>query len=182
MINPFKSFTPQFLVISFVLILGSLSISGYFIYQRIYSIGYNDCKAEYDQILSEQETKSQQLEDEYRERERKYQQQAEELTLRASKEKETYLSQLSAVERAYSDRLRQSENRARVYEQMSRGSTCSVGSLAAHAARLDRKLTEGRRLVTDLRNLIELRDSQLRTLGEELKLLGQNDADSRQDN
>ena len=75
---------------------------------------------------------------------------------------------LDAVKRDYTNRLRKSEQRAERYLQQAQGSTTDQYDLASHAAKLDRSVEEGRRLVTEFRSTLELRDSQVKSLATEI--------------
>ena len=69
----------------------------------------------------------------------------------------------------YSVRLSESEQRAKVYKRMSEQGKCQSSDLSDYTTRLDRSLTEGRQVVKLLRETLELRDNQLRQIGEQLK-------------
>lgn len=74
-----------------------------------------------------------------------------------------------AVARAeFAQRLRQSDARSGIYREQANGSTAERERLASHAAQLDRSLEEGRSVVRELRETVELRDEQLRQLGQQI--------------
>ena len=65
--------------------------------------------------------------------------------------------------------MRNHQERAELYKRKAEGSEVERGSLASHAAELDRSLEEGRRVVKDLRTTVEQRDTELILLGTHLK-------------
>lgn len=81
----------------------------------------------------------------------------------------SHLQSLADLRSGYADRLLDSERRASAYERMSEAGAVGRANLASHAAQLDRSLEQGRLLVGELRSAVEQRDSQLRTLGEQLQ-------------
>lgn len=91
--------------------------------------------------------------------------------------REKYNSSMSSIKSTYEHKLQQSNNRASVYRNLSEASEAERKRLAEYATRLDASLTEGIHLVKELRRTIELRDSQIKELGNQLlldrKLVGQ---------
>ena len=83
--------------------------------------------------------------------------------------KKNYEAKLRNINDEYSVRLSESEQRAKVYKRMSEQGKCQSTDLSDYTTKLDRSLTEGRQVVKLLRETLELRDSQLRQLGEQLK-------------
>lgn len=150
--------------------------AGNWIYHYGYDKGYNVCSKEFTAYKQKQQSIVQQLESSYREQEKKHQQETEKLVVRITEAKETYSKQLLVIEHSYADKLLKSEQRASLYKQMSRNTTCSCDNLADYSTRFDRSLTEGIYLVRELRELIKLRDEQLRQCGKQLQLIGKVDA------
>lgn len=83
--------------------------------------------------------------------------------------KKDYEAKLHNINDEYSVRLSESEQRAKVYKRMSEQGKCQSPDLSDYTTKLDRSLTEGRQVVKLLRETIELRDNQLRQIGEQLK-------------
>lgn len=83
--------------------------------------------------------------------------------------KKDYEAKLRNINDEYSVRLSESEQRAKVYKRMSEQGKCQSSDLSDYTTKLDRSLTEGRQVVKLLRETIELRDNQLRQIGEQLK-------------
>lgn len=81
-----------------------------------------------------------------------------------------YESTITDLRSKYVDSLRDSESRGQAYVDWLENRSTDTGTLASHAARLDRSLTEGRSLVQELRGIIEFRESQLRSLGSQIMI------------
>lgn len=75
---------------------------------------------------------------------------------------------LAADRIEYARRLRQHEARAAAFQRMSQADAAERERLASHAAELDRALAEGVGLVDELRHTLELRDQQLKLLGQQI--------------
>lgn len=68
----------------------------------------------------------------------------------------------------YERRVQQSSKRATEYMRMAEAGEAERGNLVRHTTELDRSLEEGRQLVQELRTVVELRDSQLTEVGQQL--------------
>lgn len=68
----------------------------------------------------------------------------------------------------YERRVQQSSERATEYMRMAEAGEAERGNLVRHTTELDRSLEEGRQLVQELRTVVELRDSQLTEVGQQL--------------
>ena len=86
----------------------------------------------------------------------------------AEKEK-AYAVALVELRREYDGRLLQSDKRASYYQRLAKGGAVEQANLASHAARLDRSLEEGRRMVAELSATLRQRDEQLRAVSTQLK-------------
>lgn len=146
------------------IILGTivlLSLALYVGYSHGYTKGSDEQKLEY---LSQRDeyVKS------YLEQKKEYERQISYLEDTILQENKTYYEELNNINRSFADRLSESEQRATYYKQLAQqaGSGCS---LSTHTAKLDRALTEGVQLVRELSKHIELRDSQLKRVGEYLE-------------
>ena len=82
--------------------------------------------------------------------------------------KASYERTLASNASEHAARLRNHQERADLYERKAQGSEVERRGLASHAAELDRSLEEGRQLVQELRTVVELRDSQLTEVGQQL--------------
>ena len=65
--------------------------------------------------------------------------------------------------------MRQSQERAKLYQRYSQADRVKQEYLARHAAELDRCIVEGREVVKELRATIELRDRQIVELSNYIK-------------
>jgi hypothetical protein len=86
--------------------------------------------------------------------------------INAKKKHDIAVSNLTAD---YERRLLLSADRAKFYQRQAEGGSAECGSLANHAGKLDTTLEEGRSLVTELRTTLELRDTQIKGLGDQIK-------------
>lgn len=86
----------------------------------------------------------------------------------AEKEK-AYAVALVELQREYDGRLLQSNKRASYYQRLAKGGAVEQANLASHAARLDRSLEEGRRMVAELSATLRQRDDQLRAVSKQLE-------------
>ena len=76
---------------------------------------------------------------------------------------------LVELRREYDGRLLQSDKRASYYQRLAKGGAVEQANLASHAARLDRSLEEGRRMVAELSATLRQRDDQLRAVSKQLE-------------
>ena len=86
----------------------------------------------------------------------------------AEKEK-SHAVALVELRREYGGRLLQSDKRASYYQRLAKGGAVEQANLASHAARLDRSLEEGRRMVAELSATLRQRDDQLRAVSKQLE-------------
>ena len=86
---------------------------------------------------------------------------------------------VATLDAQFAQRLRNSEQRAAYYQHLSGSGATEQEYLASHAARLDRSLEEGRRLVQEFGATLEQRDAQIRALGQQIltdrSLIGEKD-------
>ena len=153
-----------------------LIILGSVIYFTGRSNGYSACKAEWDKYIQENIELNNKLQKKFLEEKDKLIEENFRLSQDILNHEQEYNTNLNNIKSEYSDRLRQSEQRALHYQSMStktNGERCSTADLANHTARLDRQLTEGINLVRELRELIKFRDNQLRQCGNQIRLLVQ---------
>ena len=86
----------------------------------------------------------------------------------AEKEK-SHVVALVELRREYDGRLLQSDKRASYYQRLAKGGAVEQANLASHAARLDRSLEEGRRMVAELSATLRQRDDHLRAVSKQLE-------------
>lgn len=94
-----------------------------------------------------------------------------------AKAKREYEITINDLNHEHTDRLRSLQERTNYYRGLSEASTAECRNLGNITTELDRNLVEGRRLVIELRERLELREQELRVIGKQLladrKLLGQ---------
>lgn len=127
-----------------------------------YDQGFSDVQEEWKQQESSLVTRVAELEAQHAVRQEQVAREAQELRI-------AYEADVLSQRTAYEQRLSQAARRAEVYRSQAAAGSASSGDLAAHAARLDRSLEEGRGLVRELRSALGLREDQLRLLGQQLE-------------
>lgn len=131
-----------------------------------YLYGINSVKEE----LEESNKIADSLEKQNQKQELEYTSKIKELESEIKITKINYSNSISEYNKQSSDKLLQSERRAQYYRQQAESCSTQSRNFAEYTARLDRQLTEGINLVTELTELIKLRDKQLNQVGEQLKL------------
>ncbi len=76
---------------------------------------------------------------------------------------------LARLNSEYAGRMQLAEQRASRYQRQAKGGAVEQANLASHAARLDRSLEEGRRMVAELSATLRQRDDQLRAVSKQLE-------------
>ena len=76
---------------------------------------------------------------------------------------------LARLNSEYAGRMQLAEQRASRYQRQAQGGAVEQANLASHAARLDRSLEEGRRMVAELSATLRQRDDQLRAVSKQLE-------------
>ena len=151
-----------------ILVVG-LAASVYLIHDAGYDSGSSDVRAKWDEEKASYKKAMDTLRDQYATLEAKAridnQRNSDEL---AEKEK-TYAIALVELQREYDGRLLQSDKRASYYQRLAKGGAVEQANLASHAARLDRSLEEGRRMVAELSATLRQRDDQLRAVSKQLE-------------
>lgn len=139
----------------------------------LFTLGYVQGKDNVQQRWDSEKTiislKMAELEGRNDELKRQHQIYEEQNELRLKLQNELHQKQLNDIERSYVERLRQSEDRTKIYQQRSQGSPIERHNLAEYTTRLDRQLEDGIRVVEILKNLVEKRDAELKVVGEQLK-------------
>lgn len=140
-------------------------------YLKGYDNGSNSVQALWDKEKLETNAKIQLLKDEYSEQEKKYTAQTHDLVAQIHKQEQKHKIAIATLNASFNDRLQQSEQRAKVYQRMSKTSSGGCKNLGDYTARFDKQLTEGIDLVRELTEIIELRDNQLKSLNKQLKIM-----------
>lgn len=138
----------------------------------LYSMGYKASTAHHEAEDNKEKlamlSHIDQLKDRIASNAQKYNAQSAALSEKLAAAQAEHLSYIASLKSAYALRLRESGERAGIYERMSQASAAERASLAGHAAELDRALEEGRLLVGELRSTLAQRDQQLVVVGNEL--------------
>lgn len=129
-----------------------------------YHKGKESVQTEWDAAKAAQLIEGQELQLKYNQQEKEARDRIDELSEELRVAKEDFDRTIGE----YDVRLLQSTERADIYRRQANSTASDRNRLANHAAKLDRSLTEGRQLVTELRELVKLRDRQLILLGKQL--------------
>lgn len=108
------------------------------------------------------------LKAEYDAREAQHQATNRRLSNELSQAEKDHALALSEQRAVYDKRLRDSATRSAIYKHQAEAGASGCRDLASHAAELDRSLVEGKAVAGELRSLVELRDTQLLKLGEQI--------------
>ena len=154
-----------FIILLIVSILGT----GWYMYHKGYSSGSQYVQEKWNQEKEQTKIKMLELQVQYNEDKIRFENEKE-AELKELKEKmEEQEAAIASITGSLTDSLQQSEARSAVYQRKATASETERRSLAAHAARLDKALTEGIRLVEELTGTLKLRDEQLKYIGKYLK-------------
>lgn len=134
----------------------------------IYSLGQADIQEQFDQYKLNQEITLQQLKEEYSSREKEYQIVNDKIQKELADAQKNYEVSLAIQSASFTERLRESESRVQFYQHQAESGDVGCRDIAGTASRLDRSLTEGIRLVTELTEHIKLRDQQIQSIGKRL--------------
>mgnify|MGYP003477691768 FL=1 len=100
--------------------------------------------------------------------ERDHQKENERITHELAQANQIHAVSLAANRSDYDKRLQLASKRYGVYQAIGVSSSSECRGLSSHAIELDRTLEEGRFLVRELRDTLELRDSQVKSLGSQI--------------
>lgn len=143
------------------------------IFYAIYSHGYtngsnakqlawNKEKAQYEQTLKTMQEQMTQNENEHRNEQSR-------ITSDLAEADKKHAVALATVRAEYANRLRDSSERASIYQRQAEAGTIEQRNLASYTAKLDLALVEGIALVRELTETIGLRDQQLILVGEQIQ-------------
>lgn len=138
-----------------------------------YSLGSNSGEAHVQQQWDAQKAKDllaiQKVRDELSQAESQHRLQVSTLEGELRNVEARYRMELDRLTGDFANRLRDSDTRAGIYQRQAEGGAVERNRLASHAAKLDRSLEEGRRLVAELRTTLGLRDKQVESLAAQIR-------------
>lgn len=137
-------------------------------YSLGYSSGSNDKQLEWNEDIQSYQQKVRELTEQLKNQEKEYRAENTRILLELNNAKKDYEKSVAVLDANYSDRLREYEARAKIYESQAQSGKSQCRNLASYTTKLDKCLTKGRELVKELSRTIELRDNQLRLLGEQI--------------
>lgn len=141
----------------------------YVIYNHGYTNGanakqlaWNNEKAQYEKTLKDMQDQMTQNENEHRLEQSR-------ISSDLAEANKKHAVALATVRAEYASRLRDSSERASIYQRQAQAGTVEQRGLASHTAKLDLALVEGIALVRELTETIGLRDQQLILVGEQIQ-------------
>ena len=135
---------------------------------KIYSMGQESIQTEWDKAKLVYAQTIAKVHEDYKAKEVIHMQENQRIANELLRTKEEYGNALSSIRDEFTNRMLDSEKRADVYKRQAQSGTIESNRLAIHAAKLDRLIEEGRRLVRELRETIGLRDSQIKLLSDQI--------------
>lgn len=154
----------------FIILLAVALIGiGNYIWHKGYSSGSSYVLSQWNQEKEQTKIKMLELQIQYNQEKEQF---ANEKETELQELKDKISEQEAAIalnNAAHAVQLQQSEDRNAVYQRKATSTEAERRSLANHAARLDKALTEGIGLVKELSGTLELRDEQLKFIGKYLK-------------
>ena len=118
-------------------------------------MGYNSAYKKYAKEITEYQQKINEKKEELRISRENHINSQNEFAQEIQEMKNEYETYVSTLINSFDDRMRESEERGRMYRERFTATSTQCGVLAEHASRLDRSLTEGRELVRRLREDLE---------------------------
>lgn len=142
------------------IVLGSYSIGSKHGQQKVQSQW--DIQKESDRVATDR------LKADYAQRESELRAKNAKVTHELAQANKQYEVELTQLRSDYSERLRSSDERAKVYQRHAESGAVECRNLAIHASKLDLNLEEGRSLVRELRATLGQRDNTIRALSQQL--------------
>ena len=137
---------------------------------HLIGVGEANVHREWDLEKAKHQAELVRLNEEKLARERQHRTESDEIRNRIIESQTVLAADLAALRSQHAFGLRESAERAQVYQRMSDAGATQQANLASHAAQLDRSLVEGRQVVGELRATLVQRDRDLRSLGEQLRV------------
>lgn len=161
--------SPWFTVAKFAVPALFLTGGAFWVADSLIDHGKAKVQEKWDADVQAHEDEIERLKNEIAQKERAHRAAIQEVKDRLGSAELRYAADLATLRGSYAGKLRESEDRAAVYERLSEAGATERANLASYAAQLDRSLVEGRQVVGELRATVVQRDSQLRALGEQLR-------------
>lgn len=138
------------------------------VYDHGYTNGQQNVQTKWDKETKERNDEINKIKSEYVQKEETNRKESSRISNELAQAKLDHATAVGQLRVDYERRLQQSEKRAAIYQRQAEGGPDQCRDLASYTARLDQSLEEGRSLVREFRETLELRDTQLRTVGEQL--------------
>lgn len=142
--------------------------AGLCIYTKGQAHGEAVVQKKWDADKRARDAATQKLKDEYAQKEQDHAHDSQKAADALDTATKQYAGDVFTLRADFASRLHDSTTRAGIYQRQAQGGVAECASLASHTAELDRSLEEGRSLVRELRDTLELRDQQLVQVGNQL--------------
>lgn len=152
----------------YIVLVGSISWVLYGTHSFVYKSGVNKVTLDWTKEKLAYQSQIAKLTLEKAEKESEHAKESKELSDKLAQEKADSTERIARLHADYTTRLHKSEDRANLYQRMSKAGASEQERLAIHAAGLDRSLEEGRLLVAELRETVEHRDRVIEVLGQQI--------------
>lgn len=146
-----------------------LAIAATWVTNSLIDIGEARIQAKWDADVENHQKEVERLKNELAERQETHRERVRTLNNALASAELRHASDIAALRSSYALRLRESEDRADIYQRLADSGSVGRANLASYAAQLDRSLVEGRQVVEELRATVIQRDDQLRALGRQLE-------------
>ena len=152
----------------YILVLAAVIGTVWAIYSSGFTSGAESIQSKWNIEKLENEKALTRLREDAHLREQVHQQETQRISNDLAQANQKHAVAVATLDAEFAKRLSNSEQRATHYQRMSNSDAAERANLASHAAKLDRSLEEGRRLVQELAATVEQRDAQLRALAQQL--------------
>ena len=152
----------------YIAALALFSFAVHSVYESGYENGASSIQVKWNKERSEYAATTAALKEESLKRERQHRIDSEKINHELAKSNQIHAVSLAANRADYDKRLQLASKRYGVYQAIGVSSSSECRGLSSHAIELDRTLEEGRFLVRELRDTLELRDSQVKSLGSQI--------------
>lgn len=151
-----------------VLPLALLTGAGWYCYSSGSDHGKAEIQSKWDADKKARDEATDKLQSDYAQKEKEHAHESQKAADALQSASEAHATELAAVRSDYAHSLQLSTDRAAIYQRQAQGGAVECAGLASHTAELDRSLEQGRSLVRELRDTVELRDQQLVQVGKVL--------------
>ena len=152
-------------IITNIVLLAVVATTAITSYNKGYNSGSRDITLEWEKNKVKTQIQIDNLQDKLIQLNKEYAEKTATINYELYKAKEKHTNDINTLRNEYEHRLHDSANRASLYKQMSKAGQVESRNLADYTTKYDSTITEGIQLVRELISVIELRDKQIKQLG-----------------